>query len=243
MKKFAPFYRLLSALHLVALGTVSVFFTTLAQAQDVFSIDQLRTEVHSYASGYYKPSQAKKIDITVGQLDRRIQLQRCSKALTFSINDAKFQGGAQSTQITCQGDKPWSLYVPIHVSLFKEHWVASRALTRGHLIQKSDLQLKLVDSSGLRNGQVSDFKALLGKELKRPVQQGDIIRAAEIQPPQVIKRGDLVTIENRTGAIKVSSTGTALGNARIGDKLRVKNNQSSKNVMGEVIDQGLVIVY
>ncbi len=60
--------------------------------------------------------------------------------------------------------------------------------------------------------------------------------------PVVVKPRDLVTLMTRAGTVRVVTRGEVLQDGRAGDKVRVRNVDSKKEVVGRVIDRGLVEV-
>jgi flagella basal body P-ring formation protein FlgA len=50
----------------------------------------------------------------------------------------------------------------------------------------------------------------------------------------------VIDLEAQAGSIKVSTSGTALTDGRLGQKIRIKNNQSDRIVTGTVVASGKV---
>jgi flagella basal body P-ring formation protein FlgA len=61
-----------------------------------------------------------------------------------------------------------------------------------------------------------------------------------LDAPLVIKRGDTVSMEANIGGITVKTSGTAISDGRIGQQIRVKNNQSARVINAKVIGSGQV---
>lgn len=207
------------------------------QSQDLATVE---TSVADYLQDHYRQSDAVKVDITVNGLDRRLQLARCDSPLEMKVSDPTFNGGNQTVHTRCSGSAPWSIYVPAQVVLFRSVVVASRSLERGDVVAASDLTTEVLNTTALRQGQLADPVNIIGKEVKRPVQKGEPFRAAALDAPLVIKRGDPVIIELQTGMISVNTGGIAMANGRIGDRIRVRNGQSERIVSAQVIAAGKV---
>jgi flagella basal body P-ring formation protein FlgA len=208
-----------------------------AQNHDLFALE---TNVAQYLDSHYQQSDAVKVDITVNGLDRRLQLAKCDTPLEMKVSDPTFNGGSQTVHTRCTGSTPWSIYVPAQIVLFRSMTVASRSLERGELVTAADLTTEVVNTSALRQGQLADPVNILGKEVKRPIQKGEPFRAAALEAPLVIKRGDPVIIELQAGIISVNTSGVALANGRVGDRIRVRNGQSERIVSAQVIAAGKV---
>jgi len=230
-----PLWRLL-----FLLGTLLALPVTAHSLSSADRLAQLQTEVRLHALAYYQKAKAKKLEINVSSLDPRLQLRNCPEKLTILLNDPSYNGGNQTAQARCDGDNPWSIYVPLNVALFFEYPVASKNLNRGDIINAGDIQRSLVNTTNRRQGQISDNSDLIGKAVRRPIRQGEVFRAAQLELPTVVKRGDIVSIETTAGAISVSSSGTAMANGKPGDRIRVKNNQSDRIIQVEVVASGTV---
>lgn len=204
------------------------------------SLQHLQEQVHQQASRYYQAAGAKKFTVTVGNLDSRLQLRSCVKALTIQVNDPQFNGGNQTAQVRCESETPWSIYVPFNVALYFELPVASRNLARGEEITAADVQISLVDSRTLRQGQLDRIEDIVGKAVRRPLREGEVFRQAQLELPTLVRRGDIVSIVNQSGPIAVTSTGTALAAGRTGDRIRIKNNQSDRVINAKVTGVGQV---
>lgn len=228
--------RWLIALLLTASGGIAA----LQAASPTESLQALQTRVQQQASQYYQAAKAKKTTISVNALDSRLQLRACVNSPTITLNDPQYNGGNQTALVRCEGEAPWSIYIPLQVALFYEYPVAARNMARGDVVSAADIQTTLVNSTGQRQGQIDSAPDIIGKSLRRPIRQGEVFRSAQLEMPTVVKRGDLVSILTQVGAISVSSAGTAMSNGKIGEKIRIKNTQSERVIMAEVIEAGSV---
>lgn len=70
----------------------------------------------------------------------------------------------------------------------------------------------------------------------------DTTNAAAATAPVIIKRGDPVSVNFVAPGFSVTTNGIAEGDARMGERVRVRVEQKASPVMGEVIDAGSVRV-
>ncbi len=182
-----------------------------------------------------------KIVVNVNAPDNRLKLSPCSSNL-----DAKFPTDFVSkrltVQLSCSSPQSWSIYLIAEIALYKKIVVFSEHLSKGKLIQESDLKIDLVDISDIRESYYKEITPVIGKELKRNIKSGDIVRDALLDMPQVIKRGQIVNLMATSSVISVETTGTALSDGRIGEIIRVKNNRSDRIVSGTVQSNGDVYI-
>ncbi len=212
----------------------------LSQRQD---LEVLRSDVAEFLQQHYAKTNAERVEIDVNQLDPRLHLADCGADLTFNVTDHQNFGGAVSVHAQCQGSQPWALYIPAQVDLFRPVAVAGHNLGRGAVISKVDIKMVLKNTSHLRQGFVDRPEKALGLELRRPIKRGEAFRAGILIEPLAVKRGDEVRLLAFSGAIRVSARGTAMGSGRVGEQIRVKNNNSSRIVKGEITAAGQVKIH
>ena len=118
--------------------------------------------------------------------------------------------------------------------------VAGRNLVRGEQISAADVALEVREVSQYRQGFVLVAEDIVGKEVKYAVTKGEAFRTSVLNSPLMIKRGDEVSVEAVAGSIRVVTNGTAVSDGRMGQQIRVKNNQSERIVNARVVGPGKV---
>ena len=115
-------------------------------------------------------------------------------------------------------------------------------MNRSELIGKNDISYRIIDIASDLRGIVLDPRNIVGKEVTRDLHAGRPLRRSDLKSPQLIKRGQSVSITSSVAGLKVTMKGKALGNAAAGDRLWVENQSSQKRVEGVVTDTGEVLV-
>jgi len=110
------------------------------------------------------------------------------------------------------------------------------------MITEADVMLKPLDRSRLPRNFVSDLQEVLGKRTKRRIPAGTVLRPDLVDLPCLIRRRDVVTIIARANGLEISTLGEARQRGRLGDRIRVVNLDSKKNVYGRVMDKNTVAV-
>lgn len=118
----------------------------------------------------------------------------------------------------------------------------SRNMFRRSILTASDIKTEFRDISMLGEDLVTNPDFAVGKKLKKTLRQGAILSAGLLENPQIIKRGDRVTIMAKSGGLQVTAPGEAKNGGALGDMVKVKNMMSRRVVQARVIDQGLVEV-
>lgn len=224
---------------MMVVPTLLLGLTEQSRAQ-TYSILELKQDTAKFLAEQYSQIEHSRIDIDVGNLDSRLRLSRCEQPLLFNAQDQTGLGGNISVQARCESGNKWSLHIPAQVMIYREIPVAARDIARGELLQASHLNRNLINISNIRQGFSLEEDSIIGRETKRNISAGEPFRTAALDAPTAIKRGESVILQAQASGIKVSSSGTALADGRVGQKIRVRNNSSDRIVTGLVMSQGLV---
>ncbi|WP_338453462.1 flagellar basal body P-ring formation chaperone FlgA [Candidatus Bealeia paramacronuclearis] len=113
--------------------------------------------------------------------------------------------------------------------------VANRVIKPGEIIAEEDLDLKEIPESALKNYMVTDAKDLIGFTPKgRPLVPEQFIKTSQIGKNKDVHKGELVTLQYKSGSLSISGKGKALEDGSLGDMVRVMNPQSKREVQGIV---------
>ena len=173
-------------------------------------------------------------DIVVGTLDSRLKLKKCNKSLNAFMPKGSRILGNTTVGVKCAGSKPWSLHVPVTIKIYKKVLAATRALSKGEILAESDLKLIKHDISNLSYGYFEDIKVGAGMKVKRHVLADTVLTPSMLKKPQVITRGQKVSILAHSGRMQVRMMGKALSNGAIGDRIKVMNMKSRQKIEGVV---------
>jgi flagella basal body P-ring formation protein FlgA len=128
------------------------------------------------------------------------------------------------------------------VQLYGSVLSAARTLKRGTILSRQDLTQSRRNITQLGPDLAREPAMVVGKQLKTTLTPGSIIFTSLLKAPQIIKRGDLVTILAKSGQIRVSVTGKARGAGALGDVIKVKNMMSRREINARIINENEVQV-
>ena len=83
---------------------------------------------------------------------------------------------------------------------------------------------------------------LIGREVRRTVYVGQELSMDDTRPPRLIRRNQLVTVKFVSGALEITTTGRAMGEATEDESVAILNLNSKKIVSGIVQKDGWVLV-
>ncbi len=118
----------------------------------------------------------------------------------------------------------------------------ARPLARRALLGEQDITTDFRDISMLGEDLITDPQQVIGKKLKKGLRQGALLFAGLLDTPNIVKRGDRVTILSRRAGLEVTVPGEAKDAGAAGEMVRVKNSMSRRVVPARVVAAGLVQV-
>jgi flagella basal body P-ring formation protein FlgA len=116
--------------------------------------------------------------------------------------------------------------------------VLARPLDAGTLIGSGDLTTAQLPAPQARGG--LDAAALVGREAARRLNAGQPLRAYDVAAPQLVRRGQPVSIVVRRDNLVITAAGRALAGGAKGEAVRVQNSLSSAVIDAEVESAGVV---
>jgi len=118
--------------------------------------------------------------------------------------------------------------------------IASQALNAGEPITTDSIIFERRDMGRLPPGYFTELDKILGLSVKRQLAPGVVITKNMLGEPVFIRRGQPVSIIAKAGGIEVIVSGTALQDGSKGEFIRVKNSNSQKVIVGQVINDTTV---
>lgn len=214
--------------------------SALAEANAIQSLAAIESAVKGFVA--QSIDEAGDSEFTVGRLDPRLRLAACDMGLKMRFSREPRGGGPNAVEVRCEGGRPWSLYVTVDVARFAEVVVATRGLVRGAVITADDVVLARRRINGARMDYLSSATSAVGRVAARAIGPDQILGAANVTMPRLVKRGDEVTIASVGTTISVRVRGQALKDGALGDRVSVRNLNSKRVVEGVVNADGMVVV-
>ncbi len=120
--------------------------------------------------------------------------------------------------------------------------VARRNLPIGHRIEQEDVATEIRGGWRSHKDFYSRTSDVVGKKVWRPVSKGACVKTWHVRAHRNMQRGDAVVIVAESGAIRVEAPGRLLESGNPGDRVRVLNSASGKEVYATVVDSKTVTV-
>ncbi len=101
-------------------------------------------------------------------------------------------------------------------------------LNSGDILSSVDIRMASIWVGQYKKSYVTRKVEYQGKELRRRVSAGELLKIRDLLDPVCAKRGDILRINCKSGGMFVSTMAKALQSGRKGEVIRVKNISSSK---------------
>lgn len=226
----------------IVLGLAIALGAAVVEARaEIQALDDIRGTAREFLLAEAGGSEAG-VDVEVGRLDARLKLQRCSLPLTPFMPPGGRTSGHTSVGVRCEGDTPWTLFVPALVRRAQDLVVAARPIARGTTLSAADLTTvtRLLPSAPAGVLESPDFA--LGRVAMRDIAAGTTLNANQLKAPQLVRRGQAVTLSLASGPVAVRVAGTALKDGTLGERIPVRNVNSKRVVEGVILADGVVEV-
>lgn len=116
--------------------------------------------------------------------------------------------------------------------------VATRTIPAKATVVEADFALVQADIPGA----LTDADAAVGQEAKVTIYPGRPIRAADLGPPTLVDRNQIVGLRYSVAGLAILTEGRALDRGGLGDVIRVMNSGSRATVSGRIGADGTVNV-
>lgn len=135
--------------------------------------------------------------------------------------------------VRCLSPVPWSVLVPIEITVTGNYVTTARPLIAGQTLQDGDLSVASGNLGRLPSGVVTDPRMAVGKTLRNSLGIGEPLRNDHLLAPLLIRQGQSVRIISRGIGFAVSSEGKAINNAAEGQiaQVRIASGQTINGIV------------
>lgn len=121
-----------------------------------------------------------------------------------------------------------------------EVWLPVKDIDRDTVIKKEDLAKVKIRANRLRDDSVTDINDLLGKQTVRKIKADRPIMQKDIRDEILITKNKVVTAIYTYKGLQITSKVEALEDGAKGQRIKLLNTKSQKEIIGKVLDKNTV---
>lgn len=111
---------------------------------------------------------------------------------------------------------------------WREQLAVKRPLASGQTILADDVEVQRVLTAQFGTDAPADASAVIGQQASRDLRVGTVITTRMIQPVDMVRTSDLVTVRLRIGAIEVTAVARAMESGTLGQSIKVRNEATKQ---------------
>lgn len=185
---------------------------------------------------------AETIEVLADSPDPRLRLPLCADPLKATLPAGARLSGRLTVEVSCTGQQPWRLYLPVRIQSSRQVVVAARSLTRDTILAPGDVRVATLGPGVTGHGSLADPAQVIGQRLRRSLEAGAPVSAGLLDAPLIVRRGQQVTLEALAGNFAVRVSGVARSDGALGQLIEVENGSSGKTVQAVVRSERTVEV-
>ena len=138
------------------------------------------------------------------------------------------------------GEYQKRIYATLNVELLTNVVIANRPLRRNYTINEIDIKTVQMDMANLPSNAVLHLDDVIGKKLTHAVSAGTILRTDLLDLPPLVNRNDIVLMIAESDNFKITAIGESQDNGNLGERIKVLNLDSKKEVYAKIVDSNSV---
>lgn len=156
----------------------------------------------------------------------------------WQVHAAKMHNLARMTvPVSCEGARG---SVVAKLTLHAPVWTLVRDMPAQATVHAADLRQQVQAVRSLQA--LLPAEMLYGTQLRKASATGTALQLRDVERPALLQRGDKVEIRASDAGVSVHVAGEALGSARLGDAVRVRNARTQKVLEGRLVEPGVVLI-
>ena len=222
-------------------GALVAAWACLAGGVQAQSIEQVGRDWLNQAIGQGKQDMPLRLEVEIGRLDPRLNLTPCARMEPYLPNGSKLWGRTRIGIRCLEGQRLWNIFMPVTVKAWGPAWVLSNNVSMGDTLSLQDAMQSEVDWAAETAAVIALPEDWVGQTAARPIMSGQALRQGMVRPAMLFKSGAPVKVIVSGAGFQVTSSGQAMGDAGIGQAVRVRMD-NGRMVSGTVNAQGEVVV-
>jgi flagella basal body P-ring formation protein FlgA len=158
-------------------------------------------------------------------------------AISFDRRSRRF-----SALVSAGGDPSSSVRLSGTAAELVDVALLNRSLNRGETVQASDLSIERRPRETVSGDVQLETASLAGRIARRSLAAGSVLRAGDLGKPDVVSRGEIVTVVYEIPGMMLTLRGRATEAGAQGESIGILNIQSKKTLQATVAGPGKVSI-
>jgi flagellar basal body P-ring formation protein FlgA len=232
--------------HLVGLDAHGLSEVAVTRAARTITAKDVEARILNVLAGKYGLPDQSNLAVV---FDNEVRTFVVEAATTNELAVARLSYEPHTTRFDVTFELPGSAVarrLPLHftgsVSETFDAVVPAHEIAQGQVLKVSDLALERRPKANLTPTTLTTIEQAQGLSTKHSLRPGQVIRAADVAKPELVARGETVTIVFQVPGIMLTIVGKAVDPGALGDVISVLNVQSKRTIQATVIGPGRVSV-
>ncbi len=224
---------------LIAVETRGINEIAVTRMSRAIAIDEIETRIVQALTARYRLGRTEDLKLSFDRELRAIQLESNANA-DLSLARFSYEPSSRRFDVTFElgSGRAWR-YTGTAVETI-EAAIPSRALARGEVISASDIVIERRPRTEFSNEPPAPVSEVVGRAARRAVRHGQALRSADLMKPELVQRGEMVTLHYEVPGITITMRGKALESGTDGSTVNVLNEHSKRTIQGVVTGAGHV---
>lgn len=180
-----------------------------------------------------------RMEVTVGELDRRLRLAPCVRVEPYIPAGTRLWGRSRLGLRCLEGSVRWNVFLPVTVKAYGLAWVVKKELAAGVVLMQADAMEAEVDWAEESSPVLASSSLWLGQVTTRALTTGQTLRQGMVKPVQVFQAGAPLRVIAGGAGFQITSDGQALSAGAVGQSVRVRLG-NGRVMTGIVLDSHTV---
>lgn len=214
-----------------------------APSQTQVTVEDLRLALHGFLERRYRDKVAE-IEVSVVSPDEDITLPGGKLEMRIRPRALQESLGRRMFEVVFFIDRKEvrTLQVLAEVTLQADVLTVVRDVRPEETLEAEDVKVTRVALPAGAHDYLADFDQVVGRRVIRPLRAESPVRSSALAFPEIIKKGDHVTIEVKHGGLLIQANGMSKTGGAMGQSITVLNEDSKKEVRARIVGPGTVRV-
>ncbi|TAJ08705.1 MAG: flagellar basal body P-ring formation protein FlgA [Nitrospirae bacterium] len=216
--------------------------TSKVVVQEVTS-EQLRQAVRTYLERRLK-GKAEEVEVQILNVDEPVtvapgilEVRVKGRGLLENFGRRLFD-----VALLVDGREVRALRVLAEITVLADVVTVTRTVQPQETLEAEDLTIARLPLPGESHDFLTEAEQAVGKRVTRPIRAETPVRMSSLAIPEVVHKGEDVTIEFKHGGLLIQASGTSKMSGHVGQPVTVLNQDSKREVRGIVVGPGVVRV-